>query len=230
MDARRERAGYRVERQLLALLSLFACLSVAAMTAVGLDLIAVPVWALTGAIAASFILCAWLAVRLLRRRFALLNRLELLTRRIARGEYGQRVTVKAHDEFQSLGMAFNEMTDQLQASLKSSQSVADIDRLILSSADLDTVVRKVLLTARMEAVEICLLLRRDADKKTLAKYHLQDRQLVEEPIGLLEISDDSLRDEDGYRRIAQRVCGDSVLSCLPVAADGAIVNVIALEG
>ncbi len=222
----KERAGYRVERQLLALLSLFACTAVAAMAAVGLDLITVPVWALTGAIAASFIISAWLSVRLLRRRFALLNRLESLTRRIARGDYGERVTVKSHDEFQSLGNAFNEMTDQLQASLKSSQSVADIDRLILSSADLDTVVRKVLLTARMEAVEISLLLRLDRDKKTLAKYRLQDRQLVEEPIGLLEISDDSLRDEDGYRRIARRICGESVRSCLPVAADGTITGAL----
>jgi diguanylate cyclase (GGDEF)-like protein len=226
MGGRRERAGYRVERQLLALLSLFACAAVAAMAAVGLDLIAVPVWALTGAIAASFIICAILSVRLLRRRFALLNRLEHLTRRIARGDYTRRVAVKPQDEFQSLGMAFNEMTDQLQASLKSSQSVADIDRLILSSADLDTVVRKVLLTARMEAVEISLLLRLDSDKKTLTKYRLQDRQLVEDPIGLLEISDDSLRDEDGYRRIAQRVCGDTVRSCLPVAADGTITGAL----
>ena len=226
MGASKERAGYRVERQLLALLSLFACTAVAAMAALGLSLITMPVWVLTGAVAASFIICAWLAVRLLRRRFALLNRLEHLTRKIARGDYGQRVTVKPHDEFQSLGTAFNEMTDQLQASLKSSQSVADIDRLILSSADLDTVVRKVLLTARMDAVEISLLLRQDAEKKNLAKYLLQDRQLVEEPIGLLEISDDSLRDEDGYRRIASRLCGESVRSCLPVAADGAITGAL----
>ena len=74
MGANKERAGYRVERQLLALLSLFACTSVAGMAAVGLHLIQVPLWALTGAVASSFIICAWLAMRLLRRRFALLNR------------------------------------------------------------------------------------------------------------------------------------------------------------
>ena len=66
MGANKERAGYRVERQLLALLSLFACTSVAGMAAVGLNFIEVPLWALTGAIASSFIICAWLAVRLLR--------------------------------------------------------------------------------------------------------------------------------------------------------------------
>ena len=226
MGARGERAGYRVERQFLALLSVFACLALAALASSGLGLIKLPIWVLTGVVAGCFTFCAWLTVRLLRRRFALLNRLEQLTRRITRGDYGQRVTVRPHDEFQSLGNAFNEMTDQLQASLKSSQSVADIDRLILSSADLDTVVRKVLLTAQMESVEISLLLRLDADKRTLAKYRVQNRQLVEEPIGLLEISDDSLRDEDGYRRIAQRICGESVRSCLPVAADGTITGAL----
>ncbi|TNF81105.1 MAG: HAMP domain-containing protein, partial [Gammaproteobacteria bacterium] len=148
MGAPRERAGYRVERQLLALLSVFACLALAALASSGLGLIKLPIWVLMGVVAACFTFSAWLIVRLLRRRFALLNRLEQLTRRITRGDYGQRVTVRPQDEFQSLGNAFNEMTDQLQATLKSSQSVADIDRLILSSADLDTVVRKVLLTAQ----------------------------------------------------------------------------------
>jgi diguanylate cyclase (GGDEF)-like protein len=226
MSARRERAGYRVERQLLAILSLFACTALSALSAIALDLIDLPVWIFTGAVATSFVLCAWLTVRLLRRRFALLNRLEHLTRQIIRGDYANRVTVKPHDEFQSLGDAFNEMTDQLQASLKSSQSVADIDRLILSSADLDTVVRKVLLTARMEGVEISLLLRPDSTKPILTRYRLEARQLIEEPLGLLEISDDSLRDEDGYRRIARRICGDSVRSCLPVAAEGAITGAL----
>lgn len=226
MSGRIERAGYRVERQLLALLCLFACTALASLSVISLDIADMPVWVLTGAVAASFLISAWLMIRLLRRRFALLNRLEQLTRKIIKGDYAHRVTVKKHDEFQSLGNAFNEMTDQLQASLKSSQSVADIDRLILSSADLETVVRKVLLSARTEGVEISLLLRLDRGDKGLAKYRLKDRQLLEESIGLQDISDDSLRDIDGYQRIAQRICGESVRSCLPVAADGTITGAL----
>ena len=42
----------------------------------------------------------------------------------------------------------------------------------------------------------------------------------------LGVADDSLRDEDGYRRIAHRICGESVRSCLPVAADGTITGAL----
>jgi len=220
---RRERAGYRVERQLLLLLCVFACAALAPLTAIALGLAEVPIWVLTCAVGLAFAATTAAMIRLLRRRFALLGRLEQLTRHIIRGDYAYRVTVREHDEFQSLGNAFNEMTDQLQASLKSSQSVADIDRLILSSADLDTVVRKVLLSARMDKVEISLLLRL-ARQHGLVRYRLQQRDLVEEPVTLKEASDDTLRDIDGYQRLACQLSGDKVRSCTAVAADGAITG------
>jgi diguanylate cyclase (GGDEF)-like protein len=203
-------------------MSLFACGAIAAPLIIAMNLTDQPVWVFTGTVAVAFLICTGLMIRLLRRRFALLGRLEELTRYIIRGDYGHRVEIQARDEFQSLGSAFNDMAAQLQSSLKSSQSVADIDRLILSSADLDTVLRKVLFSARLPTADICLLLRPDANKTSLTEYRLQGRRLVQQPIGLLEISDDSLRDIDGYQRIAQRVCGESVQACLPVATEGRI--------
>jgi len=223
---RRERAGYRVERQLLLLLCVFACAALAPLTAIALGLAEVPIWVLTCSVALAFAATTAAMIRLLRRRFALLGRLEQLTRHIIRGDYAYRVTVREHDEFQSLGNAFNEMTDQLQASLKSSQSVADIDRLILASADLDTVVRKVLLSARMDKVEISLLLRLDARQRGLVRYRLQQRDLVEEPVTLKEASDDTLRDIDGYHHLACQLSGDKVRSCTAVAADAAITGAL----
>lgn len=223
---RKQRAGYRIERQLLTLVSLFAACSLALFWIFSLEIVAVPLWVGTAFVALAFLLTAYAIIRLLRRRFALLGRLEEHTRHIIRGEFKHRVQVHEVDEFQSLGNAFNEMTDRLQDSLKSSQSVADIDHLILSSAPLDSVLRKVLLSARMEAVEIALVLRVDGATKSLIKYRLQGRKLVEEPISLLEISDDSLKDIDGYQRIAKRVCGESVRSCLAVAAEGDITGAL----
>ncbi len=134
--------------------------------------------------------------------------------------------MSSEDEFQSLGNAFNEMTDQLQASLKSSQSVADIDRLILSSADLDTVVRKVLLSARMDKVEISLLLKLDGTNRRVVRYRLRHRELAEDPVTLKEASEDTLRDIDGYERLARRLSGTQVRSCLAVAADSTITGAL----
>ncbi len=220
-----QRAGYRVERQLLVLFTLFAGISLTALSVITLELVAAPAWLTIGAVSLAFVLITVAMVRLLRRRFALLNRLEQLTRHIIRGDYAHRVKVKERDEFQSLGKAFNEMTDQLQASLKSSQSVADIDRLILSYADLDIVVRKVLLTAGMEQVEISLLLRSAESGKGVARFRLDGRRLQEEQIGT-DFSDDSLRDIDGYHEIARNLPGAHVQSCLPVATDGKICGAL----
>ncbi len=223
---RRERAGYRVERQLLLLVSMFAWAALAPLTAIALGLVDVPLWVLTCVVAVAFAATTALMIRLLRRRFALLSRLEQLTRHIIRGNYAYRVTVREQDEFQSLGNAFNEMTDQLQASLKSSQSVADIDRLILSSADLDTVVRKVLLSARMDKVEISLLLKLDGTNRRVVRYRLRHRELAEDPVTLKEASEDTLRDIDGYERLARRLSGTQVRSCLAVAADSTITGAL----
>jgi diguanylate cyclase (GGDEF)-like protein len=223
---RKERTGRRIERQLLGLLSLFGGAAISALWLMDQNLVDQPLWVVAAILAITLLLTVYLIVRLLRNRFRLLNRLEELTRHIIHGDYGHRVTVNDSDEFQSLGNAFNEMTDQLQASLKSSQTVADIDHLILSSADLDTVVQKVLLSARMSGVEISLLLRLDSEKLSLSKYRLQARRLIEEPIGLLGISDDSLKDIDGYQRIARRLCGESMRSCLPITAEGDITGVL----
>jgi diguanylate cyclase (GGDEF)-like protein len=222
----KERAGRRIETQLLALFGTFAISAFGALLAMDLGVLPYSTWILTAALTVVLSITIVLMIRLLRRRFALLNRLEELTRYIIRGDYARRVEVKEHDEFQSLGNAFNEMTEQLQATLKSNQTVADIDRLILTSADLDTVVQKVLRSARMNKVEISLLLRLDPSSTRLTKYRLQNNRVEEEPIETLDISDDTLKDIDGYQRISLRVCGESVQCCLPIANEGTITGAL----
>ena len=119
------------------------------------------------------------------------------------------------------------MTDQLQATLKSNQTVADIDRphpqfSRSGYGRTEGAVER----PPWRGVEISLLLRTDSAKRSLVKYRLQGRRVLEEPIGLLEISDDSLKDMDGYSRIARRVCGESVKACLSIATDGNITGAL----
>jgi len=152
--------------------------------------------------------------------------LEDAIKRLARGEYAHRLKADRAEEFADLFHAFNQMTGQLELSMRSSQSVADIDRLILSSADLETVLQKVLLTARMSTVEIDLVLRRDMTSKSLSSFRLEHGRLKEQPITLLEISDDTLKDVEGYHQIATKVCGDDIQACLPIAAESNITGVL----
>ncbi len=168
--------------------------------------------------------------RILRRNLQPLTELQDAIRRLANGDYSRRISISKNDEFKSLTHAFNAMTDQFEEAQNSSQSLADIDRLILSSADLDSVLRKVLISAQMEAVEITLILRPDMESVLLATYRLKKRQLVKDTIGLLEITDDGLRDIDGYCDIAKRVCGENTLEYLPIAGEGMISGVLVAAG
>jgi len=168
--------------------------------------------------------------RILRRNLQPLTELQDAIRRLANGDYSRRIFISKNDEFKSLTHAFNAMTDQFEEAQKSNQSLADIDRLILSSADLDSVLRKVLISAQMEAVEITLILRPDMESVLLATYRLKKRQLVKDTIGLLEITDDGLRDIDGYCDIAKRVCGENTLEYLPIAGEGKISGVLVAAG
>ena len=171
-----------------------------------------------------------IATRMLRHKFKLIGDLEEVVHMLARGDYSRRIDLRKSGEFTTLGRAFNEMTEQLEHSLKSSQSVADIDRLILSSADLDTVLRKVLLSARSIRGEITLILRPDMNSNALSTYRMDKRRLVEGSVGLLEVSDDSLRDVDGYERVAARICGENVWVCLAIETEGVISGALVATG
>ena len=184
----------------------------------------------TGATVLALIVVAVWSVRLLRRKLKPLADLQDATRRLANGDYSRPVHVDTHDEFQPLADAFNAMIDQFKEEKKSNQSLADIDRLILSAADLDTVLRKTLTSARMDAVEITLILRPDVSSVLLKTYRLDKRQLIKDTIGLVEITDNDLSNIDGYCDIARRVCGENILTYLPVAAEGKILGVLVAVG
>lgn len=220
------RAGQRIERLVLLLLCLWGCVSLAALVHMSLESMSRTHWLLTATCAATFVLTAFLTVRTLRSRFALLARLEAHTYLMSRGDFSQRVQVRADEEFQSLGVALNDMASQLEQSIRSSQSVADIDRLILGAADLDTVVRKVLLSAHMEGVEVTLLLRPARVGRRLISYQMHARQMQRQPVKLRDALADSLLDIDGFQRLAHQVHGEHVACCLPVAPEGLLAGVL----
>ena len=171
-----------------------------------------------------------LSVQIISRKLRTLGQFEEATRRLTNGDYSRRVNVDTNDEFTALGKAFNELTGQLEESLVSSRALADIDRLILSSANMDTILFKVLATAQMEAVEVTLLLRHDMGSARVSTHQLERQRVVEDFVSLMEITDDSLKDIEGYRTIANKVCGNNTLECLPVAEEGKITGVLVATG
>ena len=229
----------RVERHLLTLLGGFALVPLSVMAYLAIydgsppaifSSVAQFSQLAIAATSLALILVAFSYVRVLRRKLKPLADLQDATSRLANGDYSRRVQTDKHNEFHSLTTAFNLMTDQFEETQKSSQSLADIDRLILSSADLESVLRKVLISAQMDAIEITLILRPDMSSVLLETYRLARQRMVKDTIGLLELTDDSLRDIDGYWEIAKRVCGENTLECLPIAGEGKITGVLVAAG
>lgn len=71
-----------------------------------------------------------------------LNPLRTLTNaatRVAGGDLSQTVDIQSKDEFAWLGQAFNNMTNRLRRQFNILESMSEIDRLILTGADLDAV-------------------------------------------------------------------------------------------
>lgn len=90
----------------------------------------------------------WLVLLLstsqIRRSLVPLEALRVGTESIARGDLGTRVDIASRDEFQDIGHAFNSMASRLSDQFDALETLAEVDRAILSTLDLQTIARSVL--------------------------------------------------------------------------------------
>lgn len=80
-----------------------------------------------------------LSIRQIRRSLAPLDDLLAATKCVSEHDFGYRVQISSHDEFRELGESFNFMAARLESQFAHLQTVALIDRAILSSVEMDTV-------------------------------------------------------------------------------------------
>lgn len=80
----------------------------------------------------------------IRRTLAPLVTLRDATHRVARGDFTGRIHIDSDDELGQLGNAFNAMTETLGTQFRSISTMAEIDRLILSSFDTRYIVATIL--------------------------------------------------------------------------------------
>jgi diguanylate cyclase (GGDEF)-like protein len=97
----------------------------------------------------------WLLLRQIRRVVAPLADLKAATMSISDGDYSHRVNLKTGDEFEKLGADFNLMTERLGNSFQKMQALAEIDRLILSGANGDDLLRQALQLATQSCEVAC---------------------------------------------------------------------------
>jgi putative nucleotidyltransferase with HDIG domain len=102
---------------------------------------------------ASLLVVLLLSVIQIRRSMIPLEKLREGTRRIAARDFDSRVIIKSGDEFEELGASFNTMASQLDKQFKALNTLAEIDRVILSALDTDKIIDVVL--SRIQDVFPC---------------------------------------------------------------------------
>ena len=127
-----------------------------------------------------------LSIYSIRKSLVPLELLKNGTRRIAMKNFDSRVDLKSGDEFEELAMDFNEMASHLNRQFKTLNTMAEIDRAILSSLDARIIVKTII--HRMydwfvcESVAIALM---DATQKNTGRLYFntcgQENELFEKP-------------------------------------------------
>jgi putative nucleotidyltransferase with HDIG domain len=127
-----------------------------------------------------------LSIYAIRKSLVPLELLKEGTHRIAMRNFDCRVNVKSGDEFEDLAMDFNEMAAQLDRQFKTLNTMAKIDRAILSSLDtkiiIETVIQRMFDWFVCDSVAISLM---DSGRKNAGRVFFcffgQEKELLEDP-------------------------------------------------
>ena len=92
----------------------------------------------------ALLVVVWLSLRLIRSTLTPLEGLTRATRRVIAHDFDTRVETARDDEFGELAHAFNAMTGRIGQQFRTLNTLAEIDRAILSSRDVEQVVPTVL--------------------------------------------------------------------------------------
>ncbi len=120
-------------------------------------------------VALSIAVAALFSLILLRRRLKPLQTLTEATSRVSQSNFSEPVEIEAANEFGDLGRSFNSMMERLHEETSRYRINAEIDRLILQSESVETVINLLLGRA---------FLFLDADYLTIAIFDQSDHQIA----------------------------------------------------
>lgn len=95
----------------------------------------------------------FLCIKQIRYVLIPLQKLRAVTREIANQNFNTKVFIRTNDEFEELAHSFNRMSNRLGKQFNTLETMARIDRLILSTLDIDSIVETILV--RMKHIISC---------------------------------------------------------------------------
>lgn len=141
------------------------------------------------AIVLTIIMALLLSIRQIRTSLGPLEKLIGATRKISKGEFSTAVQIESGDEFEELGRSLNAMATKLGRQFGALVTLSEMDRLILSSRDVEPVLE--MLLSRMTALFACDcagIAIVDADAEEMARTYYKDRTKGEPAIARVRFS------------------------------------------
>ena len=96
----------------------------------------------------TFLLVLFLSIRQIRRSLVPIETLRDATRRIAAKDFGTKVKIKTHDEFEELGESFNKMADSIENHIKIMTTINRIGIALSAERDNNRLLELILLGAK----------------------------------------------------------------------------------
>ena len=177
------------------------------------------------ALAAAVLLALWLSAAQIRRSLVPLEALVNATRRVASRQFDARVQLSSGDEFEQLADSFNQMSDSLRRQFDALEALSEIDRLILTSPDIEAIIERLLVQLRAVAgckcVSVTLV---DRDEPALGRVYFDDgRQSQRHPVQRVVLERDLFERESAEPGTALELaaCEHVPAHAAAVAAGGA---------
>lgn len=125
------------------------------------------------------LLVALLSISQIRKTLGPLQKLTEATRRIAKGDYTQTLKVESGDEFSVLADSFNDMARHIEQQIRTISTMAEMDRLILSSLDTEYVLETLVHYLRdiTNTDTICMITFDRANSGTARLYPGKDQHM-----------------------------------------------------
>ena len=191
------------------------------------------------------VLIALISITQIRRSLGPINKLVLATKNVSRGIYNKPVDIVSGDEFEKLGNAFNDMTHQLSDQFNTLEKLSEIDRLILSTMDKESILNTLIqyLGEVVEVNHIGILTISDAENLNYEMTINIDDSFLETELQSAKMSLNEYRElqacttsmsfdhsETRSYTKQQNILGDKHYLVLPLSDRNEIIGLICISG
>ena len=164
---------------------------------------------LQGAAATGLMLCTLLGLRIIDNKHSQIMKLHVMAKSITSLHDPElRINLEKFNELRPVALLINQLLDQVNESIETRRSLAELDALILSGADLSAIIRRCLIAAKIDTVDTLLLLKSE-DKHSDQYLHQLDGLKVHKSIfSNLDPSATSKLDPKFLKDAIQQQCGN----------------------